>query len=177
MPRDSALTNTTGKDVGEKAMHRPHAKPAVTPYEEGRERRTGSQQLVQKLISERTEMLALYCRLAGVSLGKQGERHHPATDLLQGFCQLMVDYLAAGHFSLYERILKGTERRQSLAVHADQLYPKIAESTQTALDFNDKYDGKNGLELSLSFDQDLSRLGEVLAARIEMEDRLLKLLC
>ena len=88
---------------------------------------------------------------------------------------MMVDYLAAGHFSLYERIVNGNERRQSFAQLADKLYPRIAETTQAALDFNDKYDGKNGQELSMSFDGDLSHLGELLANRIEMEDRLLKL--
>lgn len=137
------------------------------------ERRTGSQELVQKLISERTEMLVLYCRLAG--LDTKGERRHtPAVKLLQEFCEVMVDYLAAGHFSLYERIVNGNERRLPFFKLAGQLYPRIAETTQAALDFNDKYDGKNGLELSMSFDDDLSQLGELLANRIEMEDRLLK---
>jgi regulator of sigma D len=141
------------------------------------ERRGGSQELVHKLMSERTEMLALYCRLAGLDAGKHERRHAPAARLLQEFCQVMVDYLAAGHFSLYERLVNGDERRKNLAELAGQLYPRIAETTQAALDFNDKYDGKNGQELSMSFDDDLSRLGELLAGRIEVEDRLLKLLC
>lgn len=139
------------------------------------ERRAGSRELVQKLISERTEMLALYCRLAGLDT-KSERRHAPAVKLLQEFCEVMVDYLAAGHFSLYERIVNGSERRLPFARLADQLYPRIAEITQAALDFNDKYDGKNGLELSMSFDDDLSHLGESLASRIEMEDQLLKVL-
>lgn len=138
------------------------------------ERRDGSRELIQKLMSERAEVLVLYCRLAG--LDTQGERRHaPAVKLLQEFCEVMVDYLAAGHFSLYERIVNGNERRQSFAQLADQLYPRIAETTQAALDFNDKYDGRNGQELSMSFDDDLSHLGELLANRIEVEDRLLKL--
>lgn len=135
----------------------------------------GSREMIHKLIDERTEMLALYCRLAGLEPGKNGKRHAPVAKLLQEFCQVMVDYLAAGHFELYERLVNGTERRQSLAALAEQVYPKISETTQAALDFNDKYDGQNGLELSLAFDEDLNRLGEVLASRIEMEDRLLKL--
>ncbi len=138
------------------------------------ERRDGSRELIQKLMSERAEMLVLYCRLAG--LDTKGERRHaPAIRLLQEFCEVMVDYLAAGHFSLYERVVNGNERRQGFAQLADQGYPRIAETTQAALDFNDKYDGKNGEELSLSFDDDLSDLGELLANRIEVEDRLLKL--
>ncbi len=139
------------------------------------ERRGGSRDLIQKLMSERTEMLVLYCRLAGLDAGKHERRHAPESKLLQEFCQVMVDYLAAGHFSLYERLINGNERRKNLAELAEQIYPRIAETTQAALDFNDKYDGKNGQELSMSFDDDLSRLGELLANRIEVEDRLLKL--
>ncbi|OGI37761.1 MAG: hypothetical protein A2V91_03715 [Candidatus Muproteobacteria bacterium RBG_16_64_10] len=139
------------------------------------ERRGGSRDLIQKLMSERTEMLVLYCRLAGLDAGKHERRHAPAAKLLQEFCQVMVDYLAAGHFSLYERLINGNERRKNLSELAEQIYPRIAETTQAALDFNDKYDGKNGQELSMSFDDDLSRLGELLGNRIEVEDRLLKL--
>lgn len=139
------------------------------------ERRGGSRDLIQKLMSERTEMLALFCRLAGLDAEKHERRHAPEAKLLQEFCQVMVDYLAAGHFSLYERLINGNERRKNLAELAGQIYPRIAETTQAALDFNDKYDGKNGQELSMSFDDDLSRLGELLANRIEVEDRLLKL--
>lgn len=158
-------------------MNRTGAKARIHSKAAGKqpERRAGSRELVQKLISERTEMLVLYCRLAG--LDTKGERRHaPAVKLLQEFCEVMVDYLAAGHFSLYERIVNGNERRMSFAQLAEQLYPRIAEITQVALDFNDKYDGKNGLELAMSFDDDLSHLGELLANRIEMEDRLLKVL-
>ena len=139
------------------------------------ERRGVSRDLIQKLMSERTEMLVLYCRLAGLDAGKHERRHAPAAKLLQEFCQVMVDYLAAGHFSLYERLINGNERRKNLSELAEQIYPRIAETTQAALDFNDKYDGKNGQELSMSFDDGLSRLGELLGNRIEVEDRLLKL--
>ncbi len=162
--------NKTGMKTKAKTGHA----TATNPHPE---RRAGSRDMVRKLMDERTEMLSLYCRLAGVDTAKNGRRHAPTAELLQNFCQVMVDYLAAGHFSLYERMTNGNERRQSLAAQAEQVYPKIAETTQAALDFNDKYDGKNGLELSMAFDNDLNRLGEVLASRIEMEDKLLKLVC
>ena len=81
-----------------------------------KERRTGSQELVQKLVAERTEMLVLYCQLAGLEPFGNGKnsRTKPAQELLQKFCQVLVDYIAAGHFSLYERIVNGTERRQQI---------------------------------------------------------------
>ena len=93
--------------------------------------------------------------------------------MVQEFCQILVDYVAAGHFALYERILEGKERRKEVADIAGEIYERIAQSTQNALDFNDKYDcGDHCTELD-SLSQDLSRLGEDIALRIELEDRLL----
>jgi len=136
-----------------------------------KERRRGSLDLVGKLVTERTEMLATYCRLAGIE-------PYSATDksvqtLLQEFCQILVDYVAAGHFAVYERILEGKERRQEVADIAAEVYERIARSTDMALDFNDKYDCEDHCTALDSLSKDMSQLGEELAVRIELEDRLL----
>lgn len=137
------------------------------------ERRSSSQEVIQKLMAERAEMLLLYCQIAGLDPYGKNSRGKHALDLLQKFCQVLVDYIAAGHFSLYERVVNGTERRQRIAGLADQLYPRIADTTEAALDFNDKYDCGDHCQIAASFDDDLSRLGEELATRIELEDKLL----
>jgi regulator of sigma D len=137
------------------------------------DRRRGSQDAIAKMVAERSEMLSLYWRLAGVHTSTGEPHHQPVAKLLQEFCQILVDYIAAGHFSLYERIVNGTERRREVAVLAQELYPRISETTALALDFNDKYDcGENGA-IPASFQKDLSRLGEELAVRIELEDKLI----
>ena len=135
-----------------------------------KERRQGSQALVAKLVTERTQMLATFCRLAGI---EPYTAVTPVQKLIQEFCQILVDYVAAGHFALYERILEGKERRQEVADIAGEIYERIARSTQNALDFNDKYDCGDHCTALDSLSQDLSRLGEDLALRIELEDRLL----
>lgn len=153
-----------------------HKRETTPQGKKAQERRTGSQELVQKLVAERTEMLSLYCQLAGLESygnGKNSRVKH-SQELLQKFCQVLVDYIAAGHFSLYERIVNGTERRQQISTLAENLYPRIAKSTESALDFNDKYDCGDHCEIAASFNDDLSRLGEELAARIELEDKLLR---
>lgn len=137
------------------------------------ERREGTQKQLSKMVVERTEMLSLYCRLAGLDpLGDQRHRQ-PAKELIQEFCQILIDYMAAGHFGLYDRLINGTERRRNVADLAVKLYPRIADTTQVALDFNDKYDVSEQWEIPLSFEDDLSRLGEELAVRIELEDKLI----
>jgi regulator of sigma D len=137
------------------------------------ERRAGTREMVSRLLAERTEMLALYCRLAGLVPYNDDKQEKPAQKLLQEFCQVLVDYIAAGHFSLYERIINGTERRRDVAGLAEGLYPRIAESTESALNFNDKYDCGDHCEITESLEMDLSKLGEELAARIEYEDKLI----
>lgn len=136
------------------------------------ERRRGTRDSVAKMVAERTQVLALYWRLAGID-SFADEQRDPAQKLLQEFCQLLVDYIAAGHFSLYERIVNGTERRREIATVAQDLYPRIANTTTAALDFNDKYDSSDRWEITESFKSDLSRLGEELAVRIELEDKLI----
>lgn len=142
------------------------------------ERRAGTQKVIAKLHAERTEMLVLFCRVAGLETYSEGPRHAPAAQsvqqILQEFCQVLVDYIATGHFGLYERIANGQERRRQISDLAAELYPRIAESTQLALDFNDKYDCEDHCTNLGSLQNDLSRLGEILAQRIEWEDKLIK---
>lgn len=136
-----------------------------------KERRHGSQDLVGKLVAERTEMLATFCRLAGIEPYSANDKS--VQTLLQEFCQILVDYVAAGHFAVYERILEGKERRKEVADIAAEVYERIAQSTDMALDFNDKYDCEDHCTVLDSLSKDLSQLGEELALRIELEDKLL----
>jgi regulator of sigma D len=139
---------------------------------QGADRRAGTQGAIAKLVSERTEMLTLFCRVAGLEPYEQGRYKTPPREVFQEFLQVLVDYLAAGHFSLYERIANGNERRRAVSDLAAQMYPRIAETTQAALDFNDRYDGKP-FEISPMFHEHLSQLGELLAKRIEIEDKII----
>ena len=134
------------------------------------ERRSGTQKMLQRFLAERQDLWILYCRLAGLEpYAKRG----PARERLEEFCQILMDYVAAGHFALYERILEGRERRKSVARLAAELYPRIAETTQFFVDFNDRYDQLNDEQLQQELSSDLSQLGERLATRIELEDRLI----
>ena len=143
---------------------------------QSQERRTGTKRLVERLTSERAEMLALFCQVAGLEPFKQDKSEKPPRALLDEFCQVLVDYIAAGHFSLYERIVNGKERRRDTAKLAEELYPRINQTTDSAITFNDKYDSAQHPEISDELEGDLSRLGEELAKRIELEDQLLKAL-
>lgn len=133
------------------------------------ERRARTRALIDKLLAERSQMLVLYWRVAGLAPYQSPE---PAHELLEQFCQLLVDYVAAGHFGLYDRITNGTERRLEVADLAKKIYPRIAETTESAISFNDRYDAKR-LEDPQSLSHDLSSLGEEIAERIELEDQII----
>ncbi len=143
----------------------------TTSQEKSAERRAHSHELTQKLVAERTEMLVLFCRLAGIE--SYAPEIRPVKELLEEFCQILVDYISAGHFALYERIIDGTERRRDVASLAEQLYPAIAQTTDAALDFNDRYDRDDHRPMLENLSQELSQLGEQIAVRIELEDRLI----
>jgi len=138
-----------------------------TSAQQSAERRLGTQDLVEKLLAERREMLVLFCRVAGL---EPYTAERPTIDLLQEFCQVLVDYSAFGHFEIYQRIASGHERREQVIAVAEQVYPRIAEASETAVDFNDKYDAGDHAVVLADLPHDLSVLGEELAMRVEAED-------
>jgi regulator of sigma D len=139
---------------------------------EGRtgERRTNTQSLIDKLMKERQEMLVLFCQVAGL---EPYRRSDSLDNLLQSFCQVLIDYTAFGHFEVFGRISEGNERRTGVVRVAQEIYPDFVLASEAAVAFNDKYDlSDHALELD-HLSEDLSHLGEELAVRIELEDQLL----
>jgi regulator of sigma D len=139
---------------------------------------TKSQQMVRELLAERMEMLVAYNRLAGTA----PFAHADATRLerqqlaLQKFCQLLMDYTATGHFGLYESLKQKGACQEEVWNLAESLFPEIASTTDQLLEFNDKYNCEDHCPIGELHD-DLSQLGEVLAARIELEDRITEPVC
>ena len=138
--------------------------------QEQRDRRSGTRSLIDKMLSERQRMLVLYERLAGV---EPYADEMPNDALLEEFSQILVDYIASGHFGLYERISEGKERRRGIVDLAEELYPRIANTTRVAVEFNDVCEKSNGERISGNLSSMLSKLGEELAVRIELEDQLI----
>ncbi len=146
---------------------------ASTQSSGAEERRTRTQEMVNNWLSERQEMLVLYCKLAGI---EAFDPDKPEKQLLKDFCQLLVDYVAYGHFEVYDRITAGDERRSEVARVAKEAYPTIAAITEKVVAFNDKYDLSDHVQPLDDLNDDLSDLGEALALRIELEDKLVKAL-
>ena len=138
--------------------------------QEQQDRRSGTRSLIDGMLSQRQKMLVLFERCAGV---EPYANERPNDELLQEFSQILVDYIASGHFGLYERISEGKERRRGIVELAEQLYPRIANTTQVAVEFNDIYEKSNGRTIEGDLLKMLSKLGEELAVRIDLEDQLI----
>jgi regulator of sigma D len=95
----------------------------------------------------------------------------------QGFCEVLVDYVSAGHFEVYEQLTNeakafGDERGLELA---KQIYPRIEAITEVALAFNDRCD-KGDCSDAAVVTAELKRLGQLLHERFELEDCLIEVL-
>lgn len=148
----------------------------MTTSEATVERRSQSHRAIQKLVDHRTQMLSLYGELAAHRPYTGAENSEYISNLVQRFCQALIDYTADAHFRLYRFVDNNKERRATVSDIAEKVYPQIEESTQMILDFNDKYDTDDSDKDLTKLEADLSVLGEKLADRIEQEDMLVDVL-
>jgi regulator of sigma D len=137
-----------------------------------KERWGGVSEIIDRWLEERQAMLVQYCALSGLDQDlsdlQRGEK-------LRVFCQILVDYVSAGHFEVYDQLIKeGREFDDAEALQeAGKLYDTIDTTTERLLDFNDKYLETDDVS---SLSADLSKLGEALEVRFSTEDRLISVL-
>ncbi|RDV25688.1 sigma D regulator [Alteromonas aestuariivivens] len=128
----------------------------------------GKSSTIDNWLQERQDLLIQFCQLAG--LGSQASNALPDAGTIDEFCSLLMDYLSAGHFEVYEILVSNDEEGERLK---KSVYPLLANTTDKALAFNDKYAEANSAEQASSFDKDLAALGETLEERFELEDELI----
>lgn len=138
------------------------------------ERVGGSNVLVDGWLKARKQLLISYYNVVGVKPAKDAIS---ALDeqALDDFCQYLVDYLSAGHFNIYERLISEMEGSSPL-IAATQLYPLLEANTLEIMACYDSHLEKS-LEQDdyLKFQEVLSDLGETLASRFTLEDKLIVL--
>ena len=136
----------------------------------GVDRRQRSREKLDALVSSRNSTLALLTELAG----RQPFNPEPSMEkALKEFCEALIDYAASAHFQLYRYLADNRERRTSVISVAGEIYPKIIETTDQILRFNDKYESMS-LDNSIEFlAVDLSNLAECIAERIQLEDQVI----
>jgi len=87
----------------------------------------------------------------------------------------LVDYVSEGHFEIFEQLLNEGylfSDSKGLAI-GEELLLRIHSLTERVLDFNDKYLATDDLTALAT---DLSFIGETLAQRFEIEDKMVDIL-
>ena len=141
------------------------------------ERRARTRNEIKRLIKERNSVLSQYYNLAKHADDAEIDIYN-TVELLEEFCQELVDYMATGHFEIYRRIEEGNERRNEITKLAEKIMPRINDTTQIAVAFNDLYDKTENIneETVKQLPNHLSKLGKELATRIELEDQFINAL-
>lgn len=146
----------------------------LTRLEQTQQKYGGANTVIDTWLAERQELLVQYCKLAGLPPYDQDARVLPDVNNVNEFCQILVDYLSAGHFEVYNDIVKQCqEHGPESAKLAETIYPQISATTSELVDFNDKYTAMNVKADLSSFDSDLSVIGQILEDRLELEDELI----
>ncbi len=141
------------------------------------ERRARTRNEIKHLIKERNSVLSQYYNLAKHTDSSEMDVSN-TIDLLEEFCQELVDYMATGHFEIYRRIEEGNERRSEITKLAEKIMPRINDTTQIAVAFNDLYENTENIDEATinQLPNYLSKLGKELATRIDLEDQFINAL-
>jgi regulator of sigma D len=140
------------------------------------ERWGGVSRILDKWLDQRQELIVEFCTVSGVHEYGSKNSQDPQ-DGLRHFCELMVDYISAGHFEVYDHLIQESEEfgdRSALTL-AKQLYPQISLTTGKALAFNDQIEDLTAcVSESQNLARELSNIGETLVARFELEDQMVE---
>lgn len=137
------------------------------------ERWGGINSLIGNWLAERQELITRYVGLTEIAA--QQAPTPAMQEQLDAFCEVLVDYVSAGHFEVYEQLaweaelLDEDDRKLTTATMA-----RISATTSIALDFNDNFLKAPCLSLLDELPAALSSLGQTLETRFELEDLLIQ---
>jgi len=138
-----------------------------------KERWGGVSEIIDTWLSERQLLISLF-----IDLPNQ-EVQDGLDSAIERFCQVLVDYLSSGHFEVYEQLLReGSQFADDSVENAQALFPRIQQSTDLALDFNDRYSNLSNPTVQdvRELANALSELGVMLEERFELEDTMIEIL-
>lgn len=129
--------------------------------------------LITGWLKERQELILLYCKVDGLKEFTQQET--PIHIRVQALCEVLIDYVSAGHFEIYQHLMKEAEQFQDDYQNTiDRILPLIQLSTEIALDFNDRYsDAVLEPEDMERLSKDLNKVGMKIVERFDLEDQLI----
>lgn len=141
----------------------------LSQVEQAQKQWGGTHSAVDNWLAERQQLLVEYCEIAGLDPQKTtGQRKQPDTPQLSSFCEVLMDYVSAGHFEIFDMLVAGDDEGEELR---ESLYPKLLSTTDNCLRFNDTLANSTAPH-SVAI-MEIAKLGEVLAERFELEDQMI----
>ncbi len=128
---------------------------------------SGHSATIDHWLHARQQLLIEYCQLIGL---RQSPPCLPEQQKITDFCNMLMDYLSAGHFEVYDILVSDDRSGQALK---QDIYPQLAGTTDDALLFNDAFATQLNAADSAKFDTKLAALGETLEDRFALEDKLI----
>jgi regulator of sigma D len=131
------------------------------------ERWGGVHKLIDSWLKARHELVRAFD-----ALGAKPEALAENREPLQDFCGVLMDYVSAGHFGVYDQLTNeakafGDDRGLELA---DTIYPRLEAITTKLVAFNDLCDAGQCVA------EKFKELGGLLHERFELEDCLIEVL-
>jgi regulator of sigma D len=136
------------------------------------EKKQQAYQLIAELQKERQEVWSLYCHMAELI---PFSANRTVRKKLARFSEILIDYVSLGHFGVCEYLFAGADSLDPALSVVEKIELALSASTEVAVSFNDKYESDAAI-IPDELKQDLSALGESLAIRSELEDRLCDLM-
>lgn len=136
----------------------------------------GVSRILDGWLQQRQKLIVEFCTISGVYDSSLVSKHDTAKNL-KNFCEIMVDYISAGHFEVYDHLIQESEiLGDSIALDlAKKIYPEVSSTTDIALRFNEKFENITQNEnITPNLAHELSFLGENLVTRFELEDSLIE---
>ena len=128
------------------------------------------EEILTRWLKERRALLGRYTEIV-VALGIDLDERDLETRQ-QGLCEMLVDYVSAGHFEVFHELINEAESfDDGSCALAEKLMPAIGDTTEVILAYEEKYGSAQGRQEKLK--RDLSARGEVLESRFVLEDQLI----
>lgn len=137
------------------------------------ERWGGVHKLIDRWLDERRELLVNFVELKEAC---DAELEAVTKERIDGFSELLMDYISAGHFEVYPQLREEARafEDESALTLADRLLERLEMSTELVLDFDAEYASPGRVRQHLArLPAWLERLAHGLTERFALEDELI----
>ncbi|MDW6018240.1 sigma D regulator [Vibrio plantisponsor] len=148
-------------------------------FKQTQEQWGGASDVIDHWLEKRQHVVVEYCKIAALQpcASKASVSELPSPQELQYFCQEIVDYISEGHFKVYDMVMSKWQSTGFKATdEINRAYAEIILTTDPLLNFTDKYAAVSEEDELETFDEDLSKVGQILESRFELEDHLIQLI-